>query len=315
VLVKHVGEQDLTGTTANMFAAAQGAAIGNLTLKGNGFGSIGLRYQDCRDVSPYRVNAYGFSDAGFELKGAIGNSLSYCRAIGNAIGVRYLSSDDSAVLGGEDLPANLNHLIACVIIRNTTLGISFTGGAMLSGWANNVESNGTDGDSATGGILIAPTHLTPGPQGLIWHAAWGEGNYGASRSNSLPSRTIISHHLSALNFHAPSGARPAHTIVVDGSGAGINTVKFDQVLGEDAAGGTPDIFRTGGDNLRLYRDPITNLAVTGSGGNSYLESVTESTFTGPDDIAGLYVWLRDDALGLEQQRPRQHLDRCRRERR
>jgi hypothetical protein len=297
VLLTFAGTADLTTTTD--FDVIQGPSISNLTLEGATTGGIGLRMQDTHNVHVQNVSSYHFTDAGFEFKGVVASDFTDCRAIENAIGFRMVNHDPSTPYGGGNFPVNLVHLDKCLAMGNTSLGISYAGGSGVTIERCDIESNGTNASSGTGGILIDAENITPGGYGLIMRDCWVEANDGGFQLKFASIETTIRHRIDSSYFYNLAGA--TNDIAVDAGGGGRHVIIADGLVSDSAVSPHNINLSATGVTLSLRDCSVTRSGSTADTLNIWPEE--GSGFTDPTSIAGLYVWLRDDALGLSNNDP------------
>jgi len=127
---------------------------------------------------------------GIRFAGGISNTVSNSIVSGNASGIQ-VKRLSTAYLGGWP---NNNDILNCAIVNNTTVGIDFDDGRLLSIDGCDIENNGTNGDLTTAGIRVgsnigAESALVS--PGLTLRASWFESNSGQAAIMIASGKTYI----------------------------------------------------------------------------------------------------------------------------
>jgi hypothetical protein len=133
-----------------------------------------------RDVvrTTWRECAFRSGIIGLEMVGGIGNHVVDCQMDSNTHGVVL-----NKTTGGVGNYPNLNTLSQCEITNNTGWGVTFDGGRGLAILDCDIETNGTNGVSDSGGVKVGTTVGSEDGTtvlGLTMERTWLEGNAGGA---------------------------------------------------------------------------------------------------------------------------------------
>jgi hypothetical protein len=133
-----------------------------------------------RDVvrTTWRECAFKSGVIGLQLVGGIGNHIVDCQMDSNTHGVVL-----DKTTGGVGNYPNLNTLSQCEITSNTGWGVTFDGGRGLAILDCDIETNGTNGTSDSGGVKVGTTVGSEDGTtvlGLMMERTWLEANAGGA---------------------------------------------------------------------------------------------------------------------------------------
>lgn len=186
---------------------ASGFTVRDLTLDGNGSGTIGLQVDNYATFSVQDCNIYGFSSRGVYFHGSISSTIYRSRIFNCPIGFE-----------GDPASSTLNAVALrdCYIGGCTTYGVKVTQGSLFTISGGTIEANGTPGASSTGGVLLDDMDRDGLGLAATIEGVWFESNSGYSGIR------INAPHVSYAMFtirevQVFAGARN-YGIFVDGSG-------------------------------------------------------------------------------------------------
>lgn len=258
-LLSHVGAESLTGTTD--FDIIKGPSVSNLVLEGNNVGTTGLNLEDTHNTNVVDVSIYHFTGSGFLNKGNTASTYTRCRAIENGTGFNFQPKTSSPVYANTTMPSNLVSMQDCVAFTNSVLGINYSGGCVLvlSGMTD-IESNGTAGNAACGGIYVGAAKIAGGRYGLIQTGyLWMEDNRGGFQIKFDNVATEIQHCL--INCYIDIGTNATYGIILGGTGAGYNILRTTGVVIE-----SPGVLYGTGSNGLVYRLEANDYTFSGTFG-------------------------------------------------
>lgn len=166
--------------------------IENLTIDGlnnstTTWGIICYNFVRSRIVNCIVKNCYN----GIYFQGGIASWVVDCVIVDNKQG---FTADSFASSAGASWP-NYHILQRCVISDNSLWGVFFDNGRMLRILDCDIEGNGTNGDTTTGGIRIGPDidseDTGANPFGVILTNTWLEANSGTAPVVMLSGRNMI----------------------------------------------------------------------------------------------------------------------------
>jgi hypothetical protein len=265
VLLTHLGVTPIPDFS-NYMVNLGGPILSNLTVDGASVGTDGVFYSELQNFMLRDVIVKNFTGKGFRFEGAVVGKLDNCRANHCAYGFYYQQTNPSTVYGpGNWLPPNLNTLQNCVAVFNTTRGVHFEGGWGLYMDACDIESNGTHGNAATGGVYIK-TDKVFSTTGLVMSHCWVEGQTGGSHVEIGDTAYFSLHSIRDTFFTDFAADSLAHCIILGGAGAAVN--QLDVTMSAAALSGITvanDINGTGS-NAILTRGPGYNFTESGTFG-------------------------------------------------
>lgn len=139
---------------------------------------------------------------GFQSLGGIGLEWHGCIFDVNATGVQLAVNPTG--LNGKP---NLNTLQRCVVTNNTLYGVDFNDGQLLNVLNCDIETNGTTGNTATGGLIIRSA-VTATSIGVIVDRTWFEANAGDSVITLAGGRNFLSNSHIVANPNATNDIKP-----------------------------------------------------------------------------------------------------------
>jgi hypothetical protein len=185
---------------------ASGFTVRDLTLDGNGIGTIGLRVDNYAAFSVQDCNIYGFSSRGVYFHGSISSTIYRCRIFNCPIGFE-----------GDNASSTLNAVALrdCHLQGCTTYGAKVTAGSLFAISGGSIEACGTSGGSSTGGVLL--DNMDPNGLGIAAtiEGIWFESNSGYSAIRINP--PAVNYSTFAIRTVQIFGGTRNYGIYVDGS--------------------------------------------------------------------------------------------------
>ncbi|MFC4310463.1 right-handed parallel beta-helix repeat-containing protein [Steroidobacter flavus] len=207
-LIKSIAAQPLVHlSNGGGIVPAGGFTVRDLTLDGNGYGTIGLQVDNYGNFSVQDCAIYGFSSRGVYFHGVVTSTIYRCRILNCPIGFE-----------GDTSSSTLNAVALrdCAIGGCTNWGVKVTQGSLFSISGGAIEACGTSGISSTGGVLLDDMDRDALGIAATLDGVWMEDNNGHSAIR------INAPHVNYSIFDIKSvqvfGGSRSYGIYVDGSG-------------------------------------------------------------------------------------------------
>jgi hypothetical protein len=150
----------------------KGARLQDFALDGASTGTIGIDFEGAAYFTLDRLQIHDFTDQGLRLRSFLLSKIYDLEMYGCPLGI---DADSMTVTPGPGfVQSNDVTLFNCTIITATSWAINWKGGSLINLDSCTFETNGINGNAATGAIYYEPMHEGIG---LSLKNCWFEANY------------------------------------------------------------------------------------------------------------------------------------------